>query len=410
VQASTNRTFICSVLFLEIPGYAQKPVPEQVSLKERFNALLGEALKIVPAKDRIVLDTGNGAALSFIGNPEDALTVAAALLALLDFHGPAGGPVLDLRCGINLGPVKLIKDVNGQPNIIGDGLNVAQRIMAFAEAGQVLASRPYYEVLCRLSDAHARRFDYLGSRTDAHVRAHEVYALRSPRGANEDAPTVKLAALEAPEQPATPDASGRRAYPLSRWVLLGAPLVAAAVIVVPLVLREGPPPPSRDVSPLPPPPGTGMDPYAAPPAPEPAAEQSPPSRPAGSRPVEALRLGEPVPVAPEGAPKPSAPPAAPQSTPEAVRKQAAAPAVPPPATAPSAVPAAIPSARLEFAISPWGEIYVDGKLAGVSPPLHKLDVVPGTHTIEVRNSDLPVHRQTIRVDAGERVKIKHKFR
>ncbi|MGN2392114.1 hypothetical protein [Pelomicrobium sp. G1] len=407
MQASANRTFICSVLFLEIPGYAQRPVAEQVSLKERFNALLGEALKTVPAKDRIVLDTGSGAAVSFIGNPEDALTVAARLAALLDLHGPT----LDVRCGINLGPVKLIKDVNGQPNIIGDGLNVAQRIMAFAEAGQVLASRPYYEVLCRLSDAHARRFDYLGSRTDDHVRAHEVYALRSPGGANEDAPTVKLAALEAPEQPVPPAASGRRAYLLVRWALLGAPLGAAALIVVALALREGSPPRSGDVPPSPPPPVAGTDPYAGAPAPEPPAEQSPPPRPASSRPAEALRLGEPVPVAPEETPKPPAPPAAPQSTPEAVRKQAAAtPAVPPPAPAPGAVPAAIPSAHLEFAISPWGEIYVDGKLAGVSPPLHKLDVAPGTHTIEVRNSDLPVHRQTIHVDAGERVKIKHKFR
>ncbi len=408
MQASANRTFLCSLLFLEIPDYPQKPVAEQVNLKERFNALLGEALKSVPAKDRIVLDTGSGAAVSFIGNPEDALTVAAALFGI---PAPSGRPALHLRCGINLGPVKLVKDVNGQPNIVGDGINVAQRIMAFAEPGQVLVSRSYYEVLCRLSDAHARRFDYLGSRTDAHVRAHELYLLRSPGDANEDAPTVKLAALDAPEPPATPHAPAQRAYPLRRWALLGAPLGAAVVIVVALALRGGSPPPSGDVFPSPPP-DTGTDPYAAPPAPAPDAEPSPPPRPADERPVEALRRGEPVPVAPEGAPEPSAPPSAPPSTPEATRKQAAAAsrATPPLAPAPGAAPAATPGAHLEFAIAPWGEVYVDGRLAGISPPLQTLELAPGTYTIEVRNSDLPVHRQTIHVAAGERVKIKHKFR
>lgn len=408
MQASASRTFICSVLFLEIPSYAQKAVAEQVSLRERFNALLGQALKAVPAQDRIVLETGGGAAVSFFGNPEDALTVAAALRALLQLSDPASGSVLEVRCGINLGPVKLVKDVNGQPNIVGDGLNVAQQIMAFAEAGQVLVSRAYYEVLCRLSEDHARGFDYLGSRTDAHVRAHEVYALHPPGVENEDAPTVKQVTLEAPEEPAKPSASERRTHPLGRWALLGAPLAGTAVLLILLVLREGPPAPSGNIPPVPSPPKTGAD-LSAAPVPEPVPAPSPPPRPARERPVEALRLGEPVPVSPEGASKAPAAPTAP--APEAQRKQAApAPAASSPAPSPGGAPAATLSARLEFAIAPWGEIYVDGKLAGVSPPLQKLDVTPGTHTIEVRNSDLPPHRQTVHVESGERVKIKHKFR
>src|SRR2546429_6499521 len=39
----TNRTFICSVLFLDIVDYSLRSVAEQIALKERFNAEIGRA-------------------------------------------------------------------------------------------------------------------------------------------------------------------------------------------------------------------------------------------------------------------------------------------------------------------------------------------------------------------------------
>src|SRR2546428_355406 len=69
----TNRTFICSVLFLDIVEYSQRSVAEQIALKERFNAVLTEAIAGVATDDRIILDTGDGAAVSFLGDPEDTL-------------------------------------------------------------------------------------------------------------------------------------------------------------------------------------------------------------------------------------------------------------------------------------------------------------------------------------------------
>jgi len=38
-----NRTFICSVLFLDIAEYSKKAVSEQIQLKDRFNALIAES-------------------------------------------------------------------------------------------------------------------------------------------------------------------------------------------------------------------------------------------------------------------------------------------------------------------------------------------------------------------------------
>ena len=76
---TTNRTFICSVVFLDIVEYSQQPVDEQIQLKSRFNVILSEAIKDVAVNDRIILDTGDGAAISFLGDPEDALFVALSI-------------------------------------------------------------------------------------------------------------------------------------------------------------------------------------------------------------------------------------------------------------------------------------------------------------------------------------------
>ena len=175
-----NKTIICSVLFLDIAEYSKKSVSGQISLKERFNAFLSIAIRDVPVNDRIILDTGDGAAISFLGDISDALHAALSMRSSLLNEGVRMEPPLLVRIGVNLGPVRLVKDINGQPNIVGDGINVAQRVMGFADPGQILVSRSYYDAVSRLSQEYAGMFHYQGSRTDKHVREHEVYAIGYP--------------------------------------------------------------------------------------------------------------------------------------------------------------------------------------------------------------------------------------
>src|SRR5688500_13245122 len=166
---SSSRTLVCSVLFLDIVEYSKKPVAEQLHLKQAFNRSLATALEQVPQRDRIILDTGDGAAVTFMGDPEDALFSALTVRNM--------GAEVPVRLGVNLGPVRLVKDLNGQMNIIGDGINVAQRIMSFAEPGQLLVPRSFYEVVSCLSRDYLNLFRHEGSRTDKHVREHEVYSV-----------------------------------------------------------------------------------------------------------------------------------------------------------------------------------------------------------------------------------------
>ena len=76
---SSGRTLVCSVLFLDIVEYSRKPVSEQLQLKQEFNRVLAKSLEQVPARDRIILDTGDGAAVTFMGDPEDALFASMAV-------------------------------------------------------------------------------------------------------------------------------------------------------------------------------------------------------------------------------------------------------------------------------------------------------------------------------------------
>src|SRR5690242_2682143 len=183
-----NRTFICSVVFIDLVGYSKKPVTEQIRLKTSLTNNLSEAIKDIPVNDRIILDTGDGAAISFLGDPEDALFVTLSLREKMISEGMTATMVEasgedSVRMGINLGPVKLVKDINGHPNIIGDGINVAQRIMSFARPGQIVVSRSYYDVVSNLAGEYAKLFSYEGSRTDKHVREHEIYVVGHHEGA-----------------------------------------------------------------------------------------------------------------------------------------------------------------------------------------------------------------------------------
>jgi PEGA domain len=364
---NSGRTLVCSIVFLDIAEYSKKPVAEQLQLKQSFNGVLASALEQVPLRDRIILDTGDGAAIAFLGDPEDALFTA---MSIRDTAG-----ALPVRLGINLGPVRLLKDLNGQMNIIGDGINVAQRIMGFARPGQLLVSRSFYEVVSRLSRDYEKLFFHEGSRTDKHVRAHEVYSVGSgiPAGRR----VVDTVARMRENHGAVGWLSATGPLGLNRAALLAASLVFVALVGVGATVRGK------------------LEREAV------AAAAAVPAERALAGTAEAKAAAEPAPTsAPPPAPAPAAArvaaPASAHAQPRRQHKtQAAAPAQ---------------LGTIWLAVAPWGQVVVDGKERGVSPPLRQVDVPAGKHTVEIRNTTFPSLVAKVEVKAGESVKIKHRFR
>ena len=346
---SSGRTLVCSVLFLDIVEYSKKPVAEQLQLKQEFNRVLTKALDHVPPRDRIILDTGDGAAVTFMGDPEDALFAA---MAMRDGVG-----ALAVRCGVNLGPVRLVKDLNGQMNIIGDGINVAQRVMSFARPGQLLVSRSFYEVVSCLSRDYANLFHHEGARTDKHVREHDVYSVVGGTPSSRRLGDTVSETLEGEAAPGWFARSG----PLG---LRRSALVVAGVLFLAIV--------------------------------------------AGG--VTARTLMEPgaEPAAVTAAPKVSSSPA-PTASP--AKSEAAAPKAKLSARVDKrSEPLHSGAGRLELAVAPWGEVLVDGKSRGLSPPLRTLELPPGPHSVEIRNSTFAAYVEQVEIKPGEAVKIRHRFR
>ena len=70
-------------MFLDLVGYSVRSEDDQAALKKLFNELTAKALRGVPVDSRIALDTGDCAAIVFMGDPEEALHSAMLLRDLL---------------------------------------------------------------------------------------------------------------------------------------------------------------------------------------------------------------------------------------------------------------------------------------------------------------------------------------
>lgn len=183
-DASAARSMIATVLFFDVVGYTKQSVSKQIELKNQFNKLVSEFIRDIDETQRIILDTGDGAAIGFLQHPEDAIEVALKFRNAVTANKHRDYPDLMVRIGIHLGPVNVVKDMNGQSNMVGDGINDAQRIMSFASSDRIYISRSYYDVVSRLSAEYAKLFQYRGVKNDKHGRQHQVYEAAADEAVN----------------------------------------------------------------------------------------------------------------------------------------------------------------------------------------------------------------------------------
>ncbi len=123
----------------------------------------------------------------------------------------------------------------------------------------------------------------------------------------------------------------------------------------------------------------------------------------------AAPVAQAVEKTPVDPPQPAAAPA------RAVAAPVPAPRIPAPVVAsapPAKAPAPVEPAKstVLFAVSPWGQVFVDGESVGVSPPLTQLELAPGSHTVEIRNQEFAPYRDTVHLASGQSLKIRHKFK
>jgi hypothetical protein len=175
---SPTRTLVASFLFTDLVGFSIGSAAEQYAAKATLSAILRRNIAALGDDDYRIKDTGDGALIAFVSNPEHALYMALAIAQ--DFGraaADAGFPSNSLRTGLHLGSVKESIDLEARPNFVGDGINAAKRIMDFAAPGQITASRAFFDAVAVLDSAYATLFRHVGAPDDKHGRAHELYTI-----------------------------------------------------------------------------------------------------------------------------------------------------------------------------------------------------------------------------------------
>ena len=133
------------ILFLDIVGYSKLLSDEQKELVQELNQIVRETeqFRTAEAEGKLTrLPTGDGMVLVFTNNPEAPVECALEISKALQSH-----PKLKVRMGIHSGPVNPVADVNDQSNLLGAGINVAQRVMYCGDAGHILLSKHFAEDL-----------------------------------------------------------------------------------------------------------------------------------------------------------------------------------------------------------------------------------------------------------------------
>src|SRR5229473_5961918 len=128
---------IAHVLFIDIVGYSKLSINDQrAAIDELTQAVrASEQVQNAEAAARLIkIPTGDGMGLVFYKSPEEPVKCAREISRALKEHR-------QLRMGVHSGPVSGVIDVNGQANLAGAGLNIAQRVMNCGDAGHILLSK-----------------------------------------------------------------------------------------------------------------------------------------------------------------------------------------------------------------------------------------------------------------------------
>src|SRR2546430_2095340 len=128
---------IAHVLFIDIVGYTKLSINDQRAAIDELTQVVrtSEQFQNAEAAARLIkIPTGDGMALVFYKSPEEPVKCALEISRALKEHR-------QLRMGVHSGPVSGVIDVNGQANLAGAGLNMAQRVMDCGDAGHILLSK-----------------------------------------------------------------------------------------------------------------------------------------------------------------------------------------------------------------------------------------------------------------------------
>jgi serine/threonine protein kinase/tetratricopeptide (TPR) repeat protein len=161
---------IAHLLLLDVVGYSKLLVEEQVQLIQELTEIVRatECFRNAARNGKLIrVPTGDGMALAFFSSPEEPARCALEISRTLQSR-----PRIQLRMGIHSGPVNRILDVNEKLNVVGAGINVAQRVLDCGDAGHILLSAHIAEDLAEVGHWRASLHDLGACEVKHGLRLH----------------------------------------------------------------------------------------------------------------------------------------------------------------------------------------------------------------------------------------------
>ena len=185
---------LAAIFAADVAGYSRLMGDDEEGTLERLKALRRELVdpKIAEHRGRIVKATGDGLLVEF-ASVVDAVRCAVEVQQAMPERnvGVAADSRIELRIGINLGDVIVEAD-----DLYGDGVNIAARIEALADAGGVFVSNTVHD---QVRDRLPFTFEDLGEQQVKNiVRPVRVYRVNDTGAA---AKSPLPAALPLPDKP-----------------------------------------------------------------------------------------------------------------------------------------------------------------------------------------------------------------
>jgi hypothetical protein len=111
-----------------------------------------------------ILPTGDGFAIGFTDSPESPLALAIELHKLLDRYNVSlkKDERIEIRIGLDSGPVYLFNDLNQYENVWGPGIIMARRAMDLGESMHIIATDNYANSIRNLKQEYRKFFVELG--------------------------------------------------------------------------------------------------------------------------------------------------------------------------------------------------------------------------------------------------------